>query len=80
MAAGNDLSGEGATNKRIVRNALAGQKALVTGGSSGIGRGMALAAAGAEVVVKSHSGVEHASKVAGEIQRAGGRAYAHRAA
>ena len=58
---------------------LAGQKALVTGGSSGIGRGIALALgkAGADVVVNIHSGAERANKVAAEIQRAGGRAYSH---
>lgn len=64
-----------------VEQCLAGQKALVTGGSSGIGRGIALALgkAGADVVVNYHSGGERASKVVAEIQRAGGRAYSHRA-
>jgi glucose 1-dehydrogenase len=60
---------------------LAGQKSLVTGGSSGIGRGIALAlgAAGADVVVNYLSHREVAEKVVAQIQRAGGRAYSHRA-
>jgi 3-oxoacyl-[acyl-carrier protein] reductase len=52
---------------------LEGKRALVTGGSRGIGRAIAveLAAAGAEVVVGYRSGAEGAEEVAGEI---GGRA------
>lgn len=54
---------------------LAGQVALVTGGSSGIGRGVALslAAAGADVVVNYVSGAEAAEAVRQEL---GGRALA----
>jgi NAD(P)-dependent dehydrogenase (short-subunit alcohol dehydrogenase family) len=57
MAAGNDLSVDGAMNNRTVEKCLAGQKALVTDGRSGIGRGIALAlgATGAHVVVNYHS-------------------------
>ena len=52
---------------------LEGKRALVTGGSRGIGRAIALelAAAGAEVVVGYHSGAEEAAEVARE---AGGEA------
>jgi glucose 1-dehydrogenase len=60
---------------------LEGQKALVTGASSGIGKGvaLALARAGAEVVVNYSSGEEAARAVVEEIHGAGGRAMAHRA-
>mgnify|MGYP000984622365 CR=1 FL=1 len=59
---------------------LKGQKALVTGGSSGIGRGMAigLGEAGADVVINYRSGAEEAEAVAEMIRRGGSRAYAHR--
>ncbi|MBL8658210.1 MAG: SDR family oxidoreductase [Rhodospirillales bacterium] len=58
---------------------LRGQKALVTGGSSGIGKGVALglAEAGADVVVNYHSGAEEGEAVAEAIRRSGVRAYAH---
>lgn len=64
----------------IVRS-LKGQKALVTGANSGIGKAMALALghAGADVVVNYVSRDEEAQKVVAEIQRCGSRAYAHRA-
>jgi glucose 1-dehydrogenase len=60
---------------------LQGQKALVTGANSGIGKAMALALghAGADVVVNYVSREEEAQKVVAEIQRCGARAYAHRA-
>jgi len=52
---------------------ISGKTALVTGGSRGIGRAIAveLATAGAEVVVGYRTGAEEAEQVAGEI---GGRA------
>ncbi|HEY3253964.1 MAG TPA: SDR family NAD(P)-dependent oxidoreductase, partial [Polyangiaceae bacterium] len=64
----------------IVRN-LKGQKALVTGANSGIGRSIAVALghAGADVVVNYVSREEEAQRVVAEIQRCGAQAYAHRA-
>jgi len=55
---------------------LSGQTALVTGGSSGIGAGIvrALARAGAQVALNFRSHGEAAQRIAGEIEREGGRA------
>src|SRR5216683_981941 len=66
---------------RPVGRLLAGQKALVTGASSGIGRAIALAlgAAGADVVVNYAGGVERAEEVAAAIRHNGGKAYAQQA-
>src|SRR5216683_532862 len=66
---------------RPVGRLLAGQKALVTGASSGIGRAIALAlgAAGADVVVNYAGGVERAEEVAAAIRHNGGKAYAEQA-
>jgi glucose 1-dehydrogenase len=60
------------------RRILAGQKALVTGGSSGIGRAVAIAlgGAGAEVVVNYRSGEEEAQEVVGAIKEKGSNAIA----
>jgi glucose 1-dehydrogenase len=60
---------------------LQGQKALVTGANSGIGKAIAVALghAGADVVVNYVSREEEACKVVAEIQRCGANAYAHRA-
>jgi len=60
---------------------LLGQKALVTGASSGIGRAiaLALAEAGADVVVNYVSGEEQARAVADEIEALGSRAMVQRA-
>lgn len=60
---------------------LSGQRALVTGASSGIGAAIARAmgAAGAAVVVNYVSGPDAAAAVVGEIEGAGGRAVAVRA-
>lgn len=57
---------------------LEGQKALVTGASSGIGRAVAIALgrAGADVVVNYNSGEAAAQQVVEEITVAGSRAYA----
>jgi glucose 1-dehydrogenase len=60
---------------------LKGQRAVVTGGNSGIGAGVAkaLAAAGAKVVVNWAHGEEGAKKVTAEITAAGGTALPIRA-
>ena len=57
---------------------LKGQKALVTGASSGIGKAVAqhLAKAGAAVVVNYHSHPEQADAVVNDIQAEGGEAIA----
>lgn len=63
------------------RRLLEGQKALVTGASTGIGRAIAaaLGAAGAEVAVNYRDQRERAEVVVREIERAGSRAFAVRA-
>ena len=60
------------------RRILAGQKALVTGGSSGIGRAVALAlgGAGADVVVNYRSGADEAQEVVSAIRDKGSNAIA----
>jgi glucose 1-dehydrogenase len=59
-------------------NLLRGQKALVTGGSSGIGAAAArhLAAAGASVAVNYHSDRDAAEQIVSQIQSMGGEAIA----
>jgi 3-oxoacyl-[acyl-carrier protein] reductase len=54
---------------------LSGKTALVTGASRGIGRAsaLALAAAGAQVLVHYGRGANEADRVVGEIREAGGR-------
>ena len=60
---------------------LQGQKAVVTGANSGIGRAIAIALgnAGAEVVVNYRDGEDAAMEVVRAIAAAGSRAIAHRA-
>jgi glucose 1-dehydrogenase len=60
---------------------LKGQKALVTGSASGIGKAVAIALgkAGADVVVNYKSGADQANEVVAEIEKCGSRAYAHQA-
>jgi len=57
---------------------LSGRVAIVTGAGRNIGRAIALALAdgGAAVVVNARSNVQEAKAVAGEIERAGGKALA----
>jgi len=73
--------GSSAGGSAAPRKVLQGQKALVTGANSGIGRGVALAlgAAGADVVVNYIQGDEAANEVAAGIEAAGSRALTHRA-
>lgn len=60
---------------------LAGQKALVTGANSGIGKGIAiaLAKAGADVVVNYYSGEDAAREVIEKIRAYGKEAFFHKA-
>ena len=60
---------------------LRGQKALVTGANSGIGESVAiaLAQAGADVVINYIDGDDAANEVAARIEKAGVRAIAHKA-
>jgi glucose 1-dehydrogenase len=64
-----------------IRKVLKGQKALVTGANSGIGKGiaMALAHAGADVVVNFRTNPEAAEQVVREGAYCGSRLYAHQA-
>src|SRR5258706_4892713 len=64
-----------------VNKVLKGQKALVTGANSGIGKAVALslANAGADVVVNSVSRPEAADEVVQYITSHGGNAFAHKA-
>jgi glucose 1-dehydrogenase len=64
-----------------IKKILKGQKALVTGANSGIGKGIAiaLAHAGADVVVNYRSGEEAAMQVVKEASHCGARVIAHQA-
>ncbi|MFF9091222.1 SDR family oxidoreductase [Streptomyces sp. NPDC014991] len=74
-------STEGAPQIAIPAHLLKGQKALVTGANSGIGKAtaVALGRAGADVVVNYVAGREAAEKVAEEITASGVRAAAYEA-
>ncbi|MET8807855.1 SDR family oxidoreductase [Streptomyces sp. NPDC004546] len=74
-------STEGAPQGVIPTQLLRGQKALVTGANSGIGKATAIALgrAGADVVVNYVAGREDAEKVVEEISAFGVRADAHEA-
>ncbi|MEU9480008.1 SDR family oxidoreductase [Streptomyces sp. NPDC048191] len=74
-------STEGAPRVVVPAHLLRGQKALVTGANSGIGRAtaVALGRAGADVVVNYVAGREDAEKVVEEITGFGVRAAAHEA-
>jgi glucose 1-dehydrogenase len=62
----------------MISYSLQGQAALVTGGDSGIGKGVALelAKAGAKVIINHVDAHEVAEKTVDEIKAAGGEAYA----
>ena len=62
-------------------NTIQGKTALVTGGSRGIGRAtaLALADAGASVLVHYRSAAEEANAVVAHIRNVGGRAHALKA-
>src|ERR1700754_2241194 len=64
--------------RRMTMTALSGKTALVTGASRGIGRAtaLALAKAGAQVLVHYGRGKDEAEAVVQEIRGAGGRAEA----
>jgi len=64
-----------------IEKILTGQKALITGANSGIGKGIALALgeAGADVVVNYYAGEEAAEDVVNEIKGCGSKAFAHKA-
>src|SRR5881628_720065 len=64
-----------------VNKVLKGQKALVTGANSGIGKAVALslAQAGADVVINYVSRPEAAEEVVREAARSGANVYAHKA-
>lgn len=69
------------TPTRPIPRLLQGQKAIVTGANSGIGKAVAIALgrAGADVVVNYVSGDQAAGEVVDEIRSAGAAAYAHKA-
>jgi glucose 1-dehydrogenase len=64
-----------------INKVLKGQKAIVTGGSSGIGKGVAtaLGQAGADVLVNYTTRAEEAEKVAEEVRRCGAHAITSKA-
>ena len=65
-----------ATTRTMIMPALTGKTALITGASRGMGRAsaLALAAAGAQVLVHYGRGANEADGVVAEIRKAGGRA------
>lgn len=65
----------------VAQKILTGQKALVTGANSGIGRGVAIALgqAGADVVVNYVEGDADAESVVEEVRKSGVKAYAYKA-
>src|SRR5580704_11249460 len=65
-----------ATTRMMIMPTLTGKTALVTGASRGMGRAsaLALAAAGAQVLVHYGRGAKEADGVVAEIRKAGGRA------
>ena len=80
-AAIEESSTQSAAPPVVIHKLLTGQKALVTGANSGIGKGVAIALgqAGADVVVNYVDGDDAANAVVEEIRKAGVKAYAHKA-
>jgi len=76
-----DETTERGAPKRPVHRVLVGQKAVVTGANSGIGRGVAVALgqAGADVAVNYVDGDDAADAVVAEIEEAGARAFKFKA-
>lgn len=81
MTPANSPSVESTAPPVAVHKLLSGQKALVTGANSGIGKGVAIALgeAGADVVVNYIIGDDAANEVVAAVKKAGGNAYAHKA-
>src|ERR1700692_1839072 len=81
MTATNTPPTESTAPPVTIHKLLTGQKALVTGANSGIGKGVALALgqAGADVVVNYVDGDDAANAVVEEIRKSGAKAYAHKA-
>ena len=80
-AAKEESSTKSAAPPVVIHKLLTGQKALVTGANSGIGKGVAIALgqAGADVVVNYVDGDDAANAVVEEIRKAGVKAYTHMA-
>jgi glucose 1-dehydrogenase len=81
MTATNTAPTESTAPPVTIHKLLTGQKALVTGANSGIGKGVAIALgqAGADVVVNYVDGDDAANAVVEEIRKSGAKAYAHKA-
>ena len=81
MSPANSPPAESTAPPVVVHKLLSGQKALVTGANSGIGKGVAIALgeAGADVVVNYVDGDDAANEVVAAIKKAGSNAYAHKA-
>lgn len=82
MTAATETSPAGQTAPAVtVPKLLTGQKALVTGANSGIGKGVAIALgqAGADVVVNYVEGADAANAVVGEVRKSGAKSFAHQA-
>jgi glucose 1-dehydrogenase len=81
MTMSTEASAESTAPRLTIHKLLTGQKALVTGANSGIGKGVAIALgqAGADVVVNYVVDDGAAEAVVTEIEKYGVRAFAHKA-